>query len=172
MTRWRSEVRESDAAAVRRLVADTAFFHEEEIDIAVELVEETLQRGQASGYAFVFADAPRGGPDDDPGEDGGLLAYTCYGPIPATASSYDLYWIAVAPSSQGQGLGAAILRESERRAREAGATRMYVDTSGREQYRPTRAFYERMGYEVAAVLRDFFAPGDDKVIYVRRLLTS
>lgn len=164
MTRWRSEVRKNDAAAVRRLVADTAFFHEEEVDIAVELVEETLQRGEASGYAFVFADAPR--------EDGGLLAYTCYGPIPATESSYDLYWIAVAPTSQGQGLGAAILRESERRAREAGATRMYVDTSGREQYRPTRAFYERMGYEVAAVLRDFFAPGDDKVIYVRRLLTS
>lgn len=162
MTRWRSEVRESDAAAVRRLVADTAFFNEEEIDIAVELVEETLQCGEAAGYAFVFA-------DDDTGEADELLAYTCYGPIPATRSSYDLYWIAVAPSCQGQGLGAAILRESERRAREAGAAQMFVDTSGREQYRPTRAFYERMGYEQAAVLRDFFAPGDDKVVYVRQL---
>lgn len=163
--RWRSEVRENDAAAVRRLVADTGFFNGEEVDIAVELVEETLQRGERAGYAFVFA-------DDDSGESGELLAYTCYGPIPATRSSYDLYWIAVAPSSQGQGLGAAILRESERRAREAGATQMYVDTSGRDQYRPTRAFYERTGYERAAVLRDFFAPGDDKVVYVRRLFET
>ncbi|MGK2926656.1 MAG: GNAT family N-acetyltransferase [Lysobacterales bacterium] len=163
--RWRSEVRERDAAAVRRLVADTAFFNAEEVDIAVELVEETLQRGEAAGYAFVFA-------DDDTSEAEELLAYTCYGPIPATRSSYDLYWIAVTPSSQGQGLGAAILRESERRARAAGATQMYVDTSGRDQYQPTRAFYERMGYERAAVLCDFFAPGDDKVVYVRRLSES
>ena len=46
---------------------------------------------------------------------------------------------------------------------------MYLDTSGRAQYAPTRAFYERKGYRVAARLEDFFAPGDDKVIYVRTL---
>jgi hypothetical protein len=62
-----------------------------------------------------------------------------------------------------------LIRESERLAGESGAKQMFVDTSGREQYAPTRAFYERMGYTKAAVLRDFFAPGDDKVIYVKRL---
>jgi hypothetical protein len=46
---------------------------------------------------------------------------------------------------------------------------MYLDTSGRAQYAPTRAFYEHKGYGVAARLEDFFAPGDDKVIYVRAL---
>jgi hypothetical protein len=46
---------------------------------------------------------------------------------------------------------------------------MYIDTSGREQYAPTRAFYERMGYHQAACLADFYAPGDARVIFARLL---
>ena len=158
---WRRELQAGDAAAVHALVRDTGFFSEEEQQVAVELVEETLAKGAASGYEFVFADAA-----DQPGV---LLGYTCYGPVPATESSYDLYWIAVAPSQQGKGLGGRLLRETERYAQEAGATQMFLDTAGRDQYAPTRAFYLRMGYRVAATLEDFFAAGDDKVIFAKRL---
>jgi ribosomal protein S18 acetylase RimI-like enzyme len=157
----RSKLRESDSDAVRVLVADTGFFSAEELDVAVELVDETLQRGKASGYEFVFADKP-GSPDR-------IVGYACFGPIPATQSSYDLYWIAVAPGSQRDGLGARLIRESERIAKSQGATQMFVDTAGREQYAPTRAFYERMGYRKVAVLDDFFSPGDAKVIYAKTL---
>jgi len=159
--RWRTSVQASDARAVEVVVKATGFFSSEEVLVAVELVDETLTHGDASGYDFVFADAPGG--------EGKLLGYTCYGPIPATESSYDLYWIAVSPDHQGRGLGANLIRESERLASMAGATQMFVETSGRNQYRPTRSFYERMGYTTAAVLQDFYAPGDDKVIYVRKL---
>jgi len=158
---WRKTPRKGDMAAVHALVRDTGFFSEEEQQVAVELVEERLAKGAASGYEFVFADAT-----DKPGE---LLAYACYGPVPATVSSYDLYWIAVAPSQQGKGLGGSLLRETERCAREAGASQMFLDTSGRAQYAPTRAFYLRMGYRVVATLEDFFAPGDDKVMFAKRL---
>ncbi len=158
---WRTALHASDAAAVLSLVHDTGFFSAAEERVAVELVDETLSRGRDSGYEFLFADMP-----DQPGK---LLGYTCYGLIPATESSFDLYWIAVSPAHQGRGLGAELMRESERLAYAAGARQMYADTSGREQYAPTRAFYERMGYAQAAVLKDFFAPGDDKVIYARRL---
>lgn len=157
----RSKLRDSDSAAVRALVAETGFFSTEELDVAVELVDETLQRGKASGYEFVFADEP-GSPDR-------IIGYACFGPIPATESSYDLYWIAVAPGSQRDGLGARLIRESERVAKSRGATQMFVDTAGRDQYAPTRAFYERMGYRKVAVLDDFFSPGDAKVIYAKSL---
>ena len=159
--KWRTAVRNSDAAAVRALVAATGFFTDEEVDVAVELVDETLALGKASGYEFVFADVP-----DKPGT---LLGYTCFGPIPATVSSFDLYWIAVAPGNQRGGLGQQLIRESERLARAQGATQMFVDTAGREQYAPTRGFYERSGYRKAAVLDDFYAPGDAKVIYAKVL---
>ena len=51
----------------------------------------------------------------------------------------------------------------------AGGSRVYVETSSREQYLPTRAVYERCGYHVGATLDDFYAPGDGKVIFVRVL---
>jgi ribosomal protein S18 acetylase RimI-like enzyme len=144
------------------LVGETGFFSAEEQDVAVELVVETLSRGKKlSGYEFVFADDAESG--------NGLLGYSCFGPIPATESSFDLYWIAVAPGQQRNGLGRKLIRESERIAKEQGATQMFVDTAGREQYAPTRAFYERMGYRRAAVLDDFYAPGDAKDIYARYL---
>jgi len=158
---WRRALRESDASAVGALVRETGFFSEEEQLVAIELVEETLLRGAASGYDFVLTDDP-----DNPGK---LSGYACFGPIPATRSSYDLYWIAVAPSQQGRGLGRQILREAERCALVSGARQMFLDTSGRQQYEPTRAFYERSGYRVAATLQDFYAPGDDKIIYSKHL---
>lgn len=158
---WRKAVRKSDKAAVLALVAETDFFSEEEERIAAELVEETLSRGRDSGYEFVFADMP--------GTPGKLLGYTCFGPIPETTSSYDLYWIAVSPRHQGKGLGGNLMRETERLARESRATQMFIDTSGREQYAPTREFYERMGYQKASTIENFYAPGDDKVIYLKRL---
>ncbi len=158
---WRYGAQESDVDAVARLIAATGFFSTEEQLLAVELVEERLARGRASGYEFLFA--------DDPDKEGQLLGYTCFGPIPATASSYDLYWIAVSPRTQRQGLGGKLLRETERLAREQQATRMFVDTAGRADYAPTRAFYERMGYHVEANITDFYAPGDAKVIYARQL---
>lgn len=159
--RWRVTLQESDAAAVYALVCETGFFSQSEERIAIELVEETLAIGKKSGYEFVFADVP--------GNPGRLLGYTCYGPIPDTESSFDLYWIAVAPAEQRTGLGSALLRETERLALLQNAKRMFVDTSGREQYTPTRKFYERMGYREEARLVDFYAPGDDKVIYAKTL---
>ncbi len=156
---WRYAVRESDAAAVRSLVADTGFFSADEVDLAVELIDEAVQKGSASGYEFVFLDDTNTR----------LKGYVCYGPIPATKSSFDLYWIAVSPSQQGAGLGAKLVAETESRALQAAASQMFVDTSGRAQYRPTRQFYERCGYHKAAELDDFYAPGDSKVIYAKKL---
>ena len=158
---WRTDVRSADPVAVAKLVADTGFFSTAEQDVAVELVDAVLARGRASGYHFVFADTP-----DNQNR---LSGYTCFGPIPATESSFDLYWIAVAPAAQRGGLGRELLIESERLAKAMGARQMFVDTSGRQQYAPTRAFYARMGYHAAAVLDDFYAPGDAKIIYAKKL---
>lgn len=146
-----------DEARVRRLVHATGFFSPEEEDVAAELVREALERGaQASGYRFLFLE-----------EEDRLLAYACFGPIPATRSSFDLYWIATQPAEQGRGHGRRLLAASEAEIRALGGTRVYVETSSRAQYEPTRAFYERCGYAQVARLEDFYAPGDGKVVYCR-----
>jgi hypothetical protein len=45
---------------------------------------------------------------------------------------------------------------------------LIVETSSRSDYTATRAFYERRGYREAARVRDFYAPGDDRIIFVKR----
>lgn len=155
---YREEVVLADRHRVRRIVESSGYFHPAEVEVAVELVDERLTRGPASGYHFVFAD--RGGQ---------TLGYTCYGPIAATAGSFDLYWIAVDQAHRGNGLGGALLAYTEQRIRAMGGRQVYIETSNRPQYRPTRMFYEKLGYRKEAVLKDFYAPGDDKAIYVKRL---
>jgi acetoin utilization deacetylase AcuC-like enzyme/GNAT superfamily N-acetyltransferase len=148
-----------DARRIRRLVEITGFFSSKEVDVAEELVTERLDKGEASGYHFIMAE-----------HYGRLAGYACFGPIPATDSSYDLYWIAVHPDFQGRGLGRRLLLEAERRIKAAGGRRIYADTSQRVQYASTRAFYESCGYLLETVLKDFYAVGDGKAIYRKSLI--
>lgn len=155
---FRTETRPDDVAAVRDLAAATGYFSASEVAIAAELVEERLLKGPASGYEFLYADG-----------DGRLDGYACYGLIPCTLSSYDLYWIAVHPDTQGAGLGRRLLEDCERRIRALGGTGVYAETSGKAQYVSTRKFYERCDYATGAVFADFYGPGDDKYVFVKKL---
>ncbi len=153
----REEVLPRDEAEVRRVVRATGFFSDEEVEIAAELVRAALS-GPDSGYRFLFRE-----------EDGSLVAYACFGRIPCTRASWDLYWIATDPARQKAGVGRALLAASEERMRALGALRVYVETSSRAQYEPTRRFYERAGYERAALFPEFYGPGDGKVVYCKAL---
>jgi ribosomal protein S18 acetylase RimI-like enzyme len=155
---FREEVRPDDAAAVRAIVASTGFFYDHEIDVAVELVEERLQKGLPSGYLFLFAE-----------REGRAVGYCCYGEIACTQGSYDLYWIAVHDQCRGQGIGRVLLKKCEQRIADLGGRCVWVETSGQGKYRPTRDFYVHNQYAQEAVLKDFYGSGDDKFIFVKRL---
>jgi len=161
---FRTEVGLEDGKAVAELVEATGFFNPAEVAIAAELVEARLAAGDASGYFFVLADEAGGA--QSPSR---LLGYTCYGPIDGSEGSFDLYWIAIHPDRQGHGLGRVLMQQAEERIAAMGGRRVYVETSGRAQYEPTRAFYSRLGYVCEARLRDFYGTGDDKLFFVKAL---
>jgi D-alanine-D-alanine ligase len=154
----RTTVIRRDGDIVRDIVVSTGLFRPDEIGISVELVEERLRVGLASGYHFIFAE-----------KGGTVLGYNCYGPVPLTLNSYDLYWIAVRKEVQGIGIGKMLLSCSEAAIFELGGRRIYIETSSRDLYLPTRLFYERCGYRAEAILREFYSPVDNKVIYVKPL---
>lgn len=158
-TGFRTRLRATDPTDIEQLVRETGFFSPEEIAIARELADDGLAQGTGSHYRFVLAD------DAD-----ALLGYTCFGPVPCTRSSWDLYWIAVRPGAQGQHLGRELLEITENAVRAAGGTHVYADTSSRLQYLPTRAFYQHRGYVRAAEFPDFYAPGDGKIVYAKVLI--
>ena len=159
--KYRHTVEALDPERIRRLVEISGFFSAAEVDVAAELVEEHLLKGADSGYHFIFAERYKR-----------MAGYACYGPVPATASSYDLYWIVVHPDFRGKGLGKMLLDKSEQIIRQSGGTRIYVDTSMRIQYASTRAFYEHCGYQLESVLEDFYAPGEAKAIYCKSVPSS
>ena len=154
----REAVRASDREAVQRIIAATGFFRQDEIEIAVELVDTRLEKGDASGYFFVIAE-----------QGDQVIGYACYGHIACTIGGYDLYWIAVDPSQQGKGIGRVLIEEVEKQVRLAGGRHLYIETSGLPLYRPTRGFYERCGYELSAVLEDFYDRDDDKWIWRKKV---
>ncbi|MFN3413863.1 MAG: GNAT family N-acetyltransferase [Thermoanaerobaculum sp.] len=156
--RVRRELFATDRGAIASLLAATGFFNPEEMAVALELVEERLSRGPESHYRFLVAE-----------EAGKVLGYACWGPIPGTRFSADLYWIAVDPAHQGKGVGKALLAAAEAWMLQENRHRVYVETSTRPQYTPTRGFYLACGYHLVAELPDFYAPGDGQVIFLKVL---
>jgi ribosomal protein S18 acetylase RimI-like enzyme len=155
---YRKEVLPEDLAHVRRITTSTGFFLPDEIEVACELVEEHLKKGISSGYYFLFAEL-----------EGNTIGYSCFGPIPCTINRFDLYWIAVEQAYRSHGLGSEILKQSEQYIAALQGERIYVETSSQDRYTPTRRFYEKHNYQVAAVLEDFYNTRDDKVIYLKVL---
>jgi ribosomal protein S18 acetylase RimI-like enzyme len=100
-----------------------------------------------------------------------LVGYACWGPTPATDRTWDLYWIAVDTALQGAGIGTILLEEVERRLVGQHARMLIAETSSRSEYAATHEFYRRRGYTEVARVRDFYAPGDDRIIFVKRFLS-
>jgi len=156
---FREVVLQTDIDRVATILHNTTFFESEEEVVGTSLVREYLEKGDNCGYLFVF------------GEIGSqFVGYTCYGHIPGTLHGFDLHWLAVDPAMQGRGYGTALLQFTEDRIRAFGGQRVYVETSSIPLYGPTREFYDHHGFSLEGRLADYYAPKDDKMLYVKRLL--
>jgi ribosomal protein S18 acetylase RimI-like enzyme len=143
---------------IEQLLRSTGFFRDDEIVVALEVIDAHFARpGQE--YHAVGAFTPGGE----------LLGYACWGPTPCTSATWDLYWIAVAPGAQRRGVGTRLLQEVERRLVHADARLVLVETSALPHYDATQRFYRSSGYEQVARVPDFYAAGDDKLIFAKRI---
>lgn len=149
-------LRNEDVAPLVELVRSTGAFRPGEVDVARELMDEALQRGESSGYLFVLAGPP-----------GRPLGYACYGPTPCTEATFDLYWIAVSPGEQGQGLATLLLGRVERELEQRSGRLLVVETEEAQAYEPARSFYRARGFREVARVPDFYRPGCAKLIYTK-----
>jgi D-alanine-D-alanine ligase-like ATP-grasp enzyme/ribosomal protein S18 acetylase RimI-like enzyme len=150
---------QADRDPIIALLEATRFFRPDEIEVAREVLENCLEKGPGGHYqSFIATIANR------------PVGWACIGPTPCTLGTFDVYWIAVDPSAQGQGVGRILMQAAEQLMRERGGRVSVVETSGRPQYASTRAFYHRLDYQEAAQLADFYAPGDDKVILLKKII--
>ncbi|MCC6187681.1 MAG: GNAT family N-acetyltransferase [Anaerolineales bacterium] len=151
--------RPAERAAILAVAQNTGVFTPEEVATVAELFDGYLAGSQQSGYNFLTARAVA---------TGAVLGFACWGPTSLSRGAADLYWIAADPAAQGQGVAAALFRAVEDALRTAGRWLLVIWTSSRPEYAPARAFYLRMGAELAMQLNDFYDRGDDLCVFVCR----
>ena len=176
----------SDRGRVAEILRSTENFRDEEIDVALELFDESFV---GDDYVFVGLfqrEEGRGKREEalrastvheaslpcSPFPLPDLLGFACYGPTMDTDRTFDLYWIAVDRAAQGTGCGSVLLAEVERRLEALHARMLVIETSSRSDYTATRGFYLKRGYVEAARVREFYAPQDDRIILTKRLAGS
>ncbi len=148
-----------DREAVRRLIEGTGAFRRHEVDVAMELVEIALTKpGQDDYHPYVLVE-----------EDGTVAAYACFGKNDMTAATFDLYWLATRADRAGRGYGRRMVSFVEKEIRRRGGRLLAIETSSKETYSGTQAFYEKIGCTLAARLPDYYDEGDDKLIYLKPL---
>jgi ribosomal protein S18 acetylase RimI-like enzyme len=155
----------ADRSGVFRILENAGNFTPAEVGIALELIDEWLELGEHSGYLTYVLEAR------DP-EKSEVLGYVCFGPTPLTESTFDLYWIAVDKSKHRGGVGKRLLKFSEEEVVRRGGKMLLIETSSQETYGGTIQFYERTGYELVGKIPEYYKPGDDKLIFAKRLAPS
>lgn len=150
----------ADREGILCILKRTDMFTASEIDVAMELIDIFLNNSAQKDYVICIA------------ENGSskLAGYVCYGPTPATEGTFDLYWIAVDPEMQGKGIGKKLLVFAEEQIAASKGRQVIIETSSRAKYMPTRDFYLKNDYSLEARIRDFYAIGDDRMIFVKKLL--
>jgi ribosomal protein S18 acetylase RimI-like enzyme len=150
-----------DHDAVRVILENAGNFTVEEIATAIELVDEWIEDGEESGYLTYVLEST-----SDPFP---IVGYICFGEAPLTVGTYDLYWIAVDTKHHRGGYGKKLVQFAEEEIARRGGRMLLIETSSQETYGATIKFYEGTGYEIAARIRDYYKPDDNKLIFAKRL---
>jgi GNAT superfamily N-acetyltransferase len=140
------------------LLRATPEFLPPEVVVAEELIDAYLEEEKASGYYIYVAE-----------HDGDIAGYVCYGDTPLTEATWDLYWIAVDHEKQGFGIGRILMKHAEEDIKRMHGKLVMVETSGKADYNKTRQFYERLNYQKLCQITDYYAPGDDLVLFAKRI---
>jgi ribosomal protein S18 acetylase RimI-like enzyme len=144
-----------DRKAIGEIARRSGVFCAEEEATVFELFDAHLQSSD-SGYEWLTA---RVG--------GAVTGFACFGPTSLTQGAYDLYWICTDPDWRGQGIGRSLFSSIETEIRKRNGRLVMIWTSAAKEYLPANAFYQRVGCEHSARIRDYYRPGEDLVVYVK-----
>jgi ribosomal protein S18 acetylase RimI-like enzyme len=150
----------SDKSVVMELIEATAFFRREEVHVAEELIDVYLNHPDQKDYDVVVIES----------DEHEVAGYLTWGGTAMAVGTYDLYWMAVSPRHQGKGYGRKLVEWMEARVKEIGGRLIIIETSSTPTYEPTRRFYLGLNYREIARIPDYYQDGDDRVVYIKRVV--
>jgi GNAT superfamily N-acetyltransferase len=148
----------ADTEALVAIAAGTGVFKPIELDALVEVLNDYHATNRGLGHVAVTLELH-----------GKPAGFAYYAPAAMTDRTWYLYWIAVDKNTHAKGLGTRLLHRAEDDVRAANGRLFLIETSSLPHYDLTRKSYLKHGYEQAAVLRDFYADGDDMVVFRKRM---
>jgi len=149
----------ADIVPLKEIIRATKVFTQEEIEVAVELMEFAANdKNQKEYFIYTYVD-----------EKDAIQGYYCFGPTPLTKGTFDLYWIVVRPDAQRKRIGENLLKHCEEQVRSMGGKLIIIETSSQPKYEATRSFYKKHNYKEEAHIKDYYALGDDLIIYTKHL---
>ncbi|MGL6094987.1 MAG: GNAT family N-acetyltransferase [Fimbriiglobus sp.] len=149
----------ADTPALVALAAATGVFKPHEIDALREVLDDYYDANHEHGHRVWVIDGDGTRP----------AGFAYFAPTAMTDRTWELWWIAVVPTRQRGGRGGDLLRFVEAEVAAAGARLLLIETSSTPTYHPTREFYLKHAYAQVAVIPDFYADDDGKVIFSKRL---
>ncbi len=156
---FRRKLRPDDVFSVKEILDSTGLFYNSEVEIARELAWKNINEGEEkSGYIFNIVEI-----DDKP------VGFTCYGKIPGTADSFDLYWIAIHASQQKKGVGKILMSMAIEDIEKRQGKNIWIETSSRPIYETTRQFYIKSDCQLITELPNFYGPNDNKVVFLKKI---
>jgi D-alanine-D-alanine ligase len=153
-----SATRRDEFDEIMAMTKRAAVFDETEVYTVTELLEGYEEGPEESGYYFLSCR-----------ENGQVIGYACWGPRQLAGNGYDLYWICADPAVHSKGVGRALMHAVEEEISKRNGVWVVIETSDTDHYAPARRLYERCGYTLAMLLKDFYHDGDGLCTYTKRL---
>lgn len=153
MLSFRKNLTPKDPETIRAIACSTGFFDETDAELSMDVAQSILENDDDE-HQFIFAE------DDDK-----TVAFACFGEVPDSEASYELYWLSTLDEYRGKGIGKEIIANLLNDIRKSGGRKLFLKTCGNDKYAPTRQFYERCGFKMEAVLKEYYDENEDCCIY-------
>jgi ribosomal protein S18 acetylase RimI-like enzyme len=148
-----------DTPALKALAEGTGVFSPGDVQALQEVLDDYHAENHQEGHRSVTYD-----------HNGQPIGFAYYAPTAMTDRTWHLWWIAVSKEIQARGIGGKLLRHIEDAIRTENGRLVLIETSSLPTYDLTRRFYLKHGYTQLAVLKDYYADGNDMVYFAKRLL--